>query len=385
MLDVILTILSILGIILLVLLGIILAVLLIVLFFPISYKAEGWKREDGFLVEAKVNWLFRLIRVRAAFPEPGNVVVKALWFTLFDSKAEKKEKNTSADAKVKRAKKDRAGKFVGKKTKDSGDGVTGATGKAEAEKAETERTIAEKTVAEKTVAENAMSGATETSGDKAIEGSALEKQTSEKAAQGAATDIGTDSSAHISQDGATEGQEPEEKPGLLQKLTEKKEKIKFKILNIYGKIKYIWENITFYKDLLKEEQTQALLKHLGLRLKKIIWSIRPRKINADIVFGASSPDTTGYCMAVYGILSPVLGKRVRFTPDFEQAVFKGEFVLSGHITLFTIVMNACIFALDKKLRLLIAKVKKFYNKQNSQNEKPKQEAKGKDGGDETAA
>lgn len=355
MVDVILTILSILGIILLVLLGIILAVLLIVLFFPIRYKAEGWKKEEGFRVEAKVNWLFRLIRVRAAFPEPGNVVVKALWFTLFDSKAEKKEKKTSGDSKPKRAKKDTSGKSVGKETNSSGESDAGTAG---------EKTEAEKAIAGKNVAENAAVDTTGSLGDKVDEGS-----------------------AQTSQDGATEGQEPQEKQNFLQKLTEKKEKIKFKILNIYGKIKYIWENITFYKDLLREEQTQALLKHLMLRLKKILVSIRPRKIKADIVFGASSPDATGYCMAVYGILSPVLGKSVRFTPDFEQAVLKGEFSLKGHITLFTIVMNACIFALDKKLRLLIAKVKRFYNKQNQQKENPKQgaEADGKAGGDETAA
>ena len=132
----------------------------------------------------------------------------------------------------------------------------------------------------------------------------------------------------------------------------------------YDKIKHIWESIKFYKDLLQEEQTKEMLRHLGLRLKKIIWSIRPRKIKADIVFGASSPDITGYCMAVYGILSPCLGKRVRFVPDFEQEIFRGEFSLAGHITLFPLLLHAGIFALDKKLKLLIRKIKAFRNKES---------------------
>ncbi|MBE5892270.1 MAG: hypothetical protein E7286_02710 [Lachnospiraceae bacterium] len=322
MLDVILTILSIIGICLLVILGILLAILLIVLFFPISYKAAGEKRAETFWVEAKVNWLFRLIRVRFAYPEPGNVVVKVLWFTLFDSKAEKKGKKTSAEAQLASG---------GNEAGTSADTVTErAEGKTAGVSAETDKT-----------------GAGE--GDPGI-------------VTGAVADSDTDSSAHMSQDTA-ESQENGKKAGFLQKISGKIEKIKFKILNIYDKIKYIWENIKFYKDLLQEEQTKTLLKHLMLRLKKILWSVRPRKINADIVFGASSPDTTGYCMAVYGILSPILGKSVRFTPDFEQAVFKGEFSLAGHITLFTIVMHACIFALDKKLRILIRKIKKFHKKQ----------------------
>lgn len=325
MLDVILTILSIIGIILLVILGILLAIVLIVLFFPISYKAEGLKNPEAFRIEAKINWLFRLIRVRFAYPEPGNVVVKALWFTLFDSKAEKKEKKTSADTKAEGAEGDTAGAAAG--------------------------------TARENIGTNTTEGSVDTAAD----------STAEENVPGTDTDTGTESSPHMSQD-AADGQETGKKKSILQKITEKKEKIKFKILSIYDKIKYIWKNIKFYKDLLQEEQTKALLKHLMLRLKKILVSIRPRKIKADIVFGASSPDTTGYCMAVYGILSPILGKRVCFTPDFEHAVFRGEFSLAGHITLFTIVMHACIFALDKKLRILIAKVKKFYKKENQNKE-----------------
>ena len=304
MLDVILTVLSILGSLLLVLLGIILAILLIVLFFPIGYKLQGQKNTETFRVEAQVNWLFRMIRGRFSYPEPGNVVVKALWFKLFDSKAEKNAEN-----------------------KDAGDKISGL-----------------------------KDSATDNSAKDTADGTA---------------DMGAEPSSHMSQE-AEEEPSGEKKPGILSRLTEKKEKIKFKILNIYDKIKYIWENIKFYKDLLQEEQTKALLRHLFLRLKKILWSVRPRKIRADIVFGASSPDTTGYCMALYGILSPMLGRRVQFTPDFEQAVFQGEFSLAGHITLFAIVFHACVFALDKKLRLLIAKVKKFYKQGIGKRESDKQ-------------
>ena len=339
MLDVILTVLSILGIILLVLLGIILVILLIVLFFPISYKARGQKNTETFWVEAKANWLFRLVRVRFFYPEPGNVVVKALWFTLFDSKAEKKEKKGTAGAEA-----------AGSTSKVSS---TDTSAKDSTEHADED----DGGVSTSATGENGW-------GDSA--GSTVETATDGAASDNAAdtvADSEPEASAQVSQD-KVDVQEKGNKPGICQKINEKIDKVKFKILNIYGKIKYIWENIKFYKELLQEEQTQALLKHLMFRLKKILWSIRPRKINADIVFGAASPDTTGYCMAVYGILSPILGKRVRFTPDFEQAVFKGEFSLAGHITLFTIVLHACIFVLDKKLRLLIAKVKNFHKKES---------------------
>ena len=305
MLDVILTILSIIGIILLVLLGIVLAILLILLFFPITYKAEGVKDSEVFRLEAKADWLFRLIRVRFRYPEPGNIVVKVLWITVFDSKGEKTPKKTS-DV--------------------SSNEDVGVSADAEAEP----------------------------------EGNGQREKKIASGTQGSSRESAVIS--HEAQDTDAE-REMEGKPGnfrkIADKIADKVEKIKFKILNICDKIKHIWENIKFYKDLLQEEQTRELIRHLGRRLKKIILSIRPRKISADIVFGASSPDTTGYCMAAYGILSPCLGKKVRFHPDFENEVFKGEFSLAGHIILFPLLLHAGIFAVDKKLWLLIEKVKNF--------------------------
>ncbi|MBR4883655.1 MAG: hypothetical protein IKU18_07225, partial [Bacteroidales bacterium] len=301
------------------------------------------------------------IRVRFAYPEPGNVVVKALWITLFDSKAPK----TAKKEKSRKRSKDEVGKS------DSADSL--------AEEA-LDGTVDNQTV-------NRETGA----GDNITADSVaqISQETPEEQEMAEGRKITTGQKIAEVQDAAPEQetaeQEKRKKPGGIHKLIEKYEKVKCKILSIYDKIKYILKNIKFYKELLQEEQTQALLRHLFLRLKKILWSIRPRKINADIVYGAAAPDTTGYCMAVYGILSPALGRSVRFTPDFEQAVFKGEFSLKGHITLFVIIMHACVFALDKKLRLLISKVKKFYKQENHQKENHKQEAKSKENGGQTAA
>ena len=93
---IILKILSILGIILLVLLGILLVAILLILFFPITYKAYGKKEADNISAWVKANWLFGLVRLRFAYPEPGNVTVKALFFTIYDyQKSQDAEEKTS--------------------------------------------------------------------------------------------------------------------------------------------------------------------------------------------------------------------------------------------------------------------------------------------------
>lgn len=135
-------------------------------------------------------------------------------------------------------------------------------------------------------------------------------------------------------------------------------KIKYTIQKIYDKIKEIWENLSYYSELLREEDTLGLWKHVKLRLGKIWKSIRPRHIRADILFGTGAPDTTGYLLGVYGMLSPSLGPKVNVTPDFTQAILQGEAEVSGHVTTFGLAVNGLKLLLDKRLHLFLKKLKR---------------------------
>ena len=93
MLAIILKLLSILGIVLLILLGVGLITLLLILFFPIGYCIDGVKDPQTTRLKIKVRWLFGLLRGGVIYPRPGQLVVKLLWFTLFDSKAASENKS----------------------------------------------------------------------------------------------------------------------------------------------------------------------------------------------------------------------------------------------------------------------------------------------------
>lgn len=155
-----------------------------------------------------------------------------------------------------------------------------------------------------------------------------------------------------------------EAPSLLERLKqrffEKYEKIKYTITKIYDKIKDILENLSFYKELLLEDDTKQLLGHAKFRVGKLLKKLRPRRLKADIIFGTGSPDTTGYVLGIYGMLSPQIKKPcyVNLTPDFTQAVLQGELKATGHITVFCVLSNGILLLLDKRLRMLINKIKK---------------------------
>lgn len=310
MTGIILKILMVIGILLLVLLGLALGVLLLVLFVPFVYRASGSMDGEKKELKAKVRWLFGLLRADCCYPEPGRFTVKLLWIKLYDS-----GQDNGKDPKKNHRK------------KESG------------QRAGSESPNGEQSVPEPHVEESAGTG-----------------NSSEPPAV-------SESASKSSGLGQNEGQQEADKAGpasktsVLQKLQDRFEKIRYTIRDKYDKIKKIWENISYYAELLREENTLALWGHVKIRLLKILKSIRPRHIKADVLFGADSPDTTGYAFGIYGMLSPYLGTKVCLTPDFTQAVLEGRFAVSGHITVSVILWNALKVVFDRKLHLFIKRMK----------------------------
>lgn len=315
MTGIILKILMVIGILLLVLLGLVLGVLLLVLFVPLVYRASGNMDGEKKELKAKVRWLFGLLRADYCYPEPGRFTVRLLWKKLYDSGQDNEKKSE----KHRRKKKD--GQRTESESPDGAQGISETHGKPE--EAGTENSP-ESPAASEPVSKFPKSGQDE----------GLKE--AEKAAEKA---------------------EPVSENSFSQKIQDRFEKIKYTIRDKYDKIKKIWENISYYAELLREENTLALWGHVKIRLLKILKNIRPRHIKADVVFGADSPDTTGYAFGVYGMLSPYLGTKVCLTPDFTQAILEGRFEVSGHIMLSVVLWNTLKVVFDKKLHLFIERMK----------------------------
>lgn len=310
MLAVILKILSVIGILLLVILGMILVLLLLILFFPVFYKIHSRKDSQEFFVSARAGWLFGLVRVRCTYPDPGNITAKILFFKVFDSSVEKQTDKSASE-----------NDDAAEKTKETPDGS-------------------------KLVPEKDTINTDAPDKDKFIKNDSA-KDTADK------TKTGTD---HLNTEKADI--ENKSKKNIFSGISSKYKKLEYTIQKFYDKIKEICENIEFYRKLLEEENTKELLKHAFVRLCRILKNIRPRKLKANIIFGAATPDVTGYIYGVYGMLSSSLGRNFYLEPDFARQVLEGELSASGHITVFTILFNAAMVLFDKKLKILRRKLKR---------------------------
>lgn len=301
MLTILFKILSILGILLLILLGIALVVILLVLFFPVCYKMSGKKNAEEMQFAAKIKWLFGLVRVSYSYPVPGKLLAKVLFFTVYDSSAEKKNSASGEDTH----------------TAPNKDITTLLSDDTDMAKTDT---------------------ATDTE---------------------ASADTKTSTDAKTSAEENTTGPQPE----TSGKIAGFFEKIRYTIRKICDKIKYILKNISFYKELWNDPDTKGLLQHAGKRIGHILKRLRPRKLEVNARVGTGSPDTTGYLYGIYGMILPKLGKGVCITPDFEQAILEGDFKASGHFTIACVLFHSARLLLDKRLQQLKHKIRTFQKNQ----------------------
>lgn len=159
--------------------------------------------------------------------------------------------------------------------------------------------------------------------------------------------------------------DPEGSPETSEKKTEqkytehkkKKNRKKVSFSDIRSKIRSETE---FYLGLWGQDATKTLVAEMFLRLGKIMKNVFPVKVRGRLVFGASSPDVTGYAFAVYSILSTKFPRRfsLAFCPDFQKEVLEGEILIVGRVTLFTVLWNSLRILLDKRLHSLWKTVNK---------------------------
>ncbi len=324
MLTILFKILSILGILLLILLGIALVIILLVLFFPVCYKVSGKKTAEEMLFDAKMKWLFGLVRVTYSYPVPGKLLTKVLFFTVYDSS--EKEKNSAP-----------------------GEDTHTAPNKDITEAAqETSRT-------------SEPSDASESSDTSVTSGQTLLSDDTDMAKTDTATDTEASADAKTSAEENTPG--PQLETSTSGKLAGFFEKIRYTIRKICDKIKYILKNISFYRELWNDSDTKGLLQHAGKRIGHILKRLRPRKLEVNARVGTGSPDTTGYLYGIYGMILPKLGKGVCITPDFEQAILEGDFKASGHFTIACVLFHSARLLMDKRLQQLKHKIRTFQKNQ----------------------
>ena len=302
-----------LGIILLALLVLILLIVLVVMLSPIRYQLAGEKKEEigGTF---GVSWLFGAVKADGSYTpqEKMKLKVKVLWFTLMggEEKPEKKKKPKKAKQK----------KELEKEPKKE------SVKQPDIQAAEKTEPKKEEPKEEKTEKPKVQHQRMEQKQPKTVRRVQL---------------------SEIEEKPPTEDTEiillDEDEEFFTGEETKEKKKIP-------PIVKEIWSI----------EDKKGIFKALGKMLKKLMKGILPGDFFLKATIGTGDPTTTGYMLALAGILTAKFGNDIQVKGDFTKATAEDiEVRIKGKIVLGQLVAAVITFALTKPVRKAIIKMIKF--------------------------
>lgn len=347
MLHILLLILKIIGIVLLVILGVLLLGIACALFVPVRYRIEAVRQEDEgeppVTVRVKVTWLLHLFNLLVRFD--GELFVRARISIVTILRIPKKEKHRK---------------------------------KAETEKNDKKNSIQEK----RQNTEKPIDGETDETDGQPLE-SAVEMPRTEDDADPSREDRERESEVtqtlpEEEREGSADaeeeddGTEPQEKPGLweklcaipeiLQSLFEKIrrlfENIEYTINRFCDKIRSVSDTIEYYREVVEGEPFKRSFALCKDELTTIIKHLRPRKFKASLIVGMDDPASTGEILAVCGMLYPIIGGHVDVRGDFEKKRLEGQILIVGKLCMFTFLRAAVRIYFNKDIRKLYRLLKR---------------------------
>lgn len=306
-----------LGILLLALLILILLLVLVVMLSPIRYRLAGEKKEE-ISGTFGVSWLFGAVKVDGGYTpaEQLKLQVKVLWFTLMggEEKPEKKTKKT-------KKKKEPEQEPVKQQEPD-----LQAAEKVEPKKEEPKK---EEPKEEKPKVKPHRMEEKQPKTVRRVKLSEIEEKPPTE---------------------DTEMIPPDEEENFFtgEGAEEKKEKIP-------PIVKEIWSI----------EDKKGICKALGKLLKRLMKGILPGDLFVKATVGTGDPATTGYVLALAGILTAKFGNDIQIRGDFTKATAEDmEVRVKGKIVLGKLVWAVLAFVLTKPVRKAIMKMIQFLRKKD---------------------
>lgn len=303
------------GIVLLALLLLILLIVLVVMLSPIKYQVQGEKKAE-LCGSFGVSWLFGAVKVDGGYTptESLKLKVKVLWFNLM-----------GGEEKPKKEKKPKKAKKKASKAEDLKPDIQAAE-KTEPPKAEPKKEEITKEVPK--VQPKVKQQRMEQKQPKTIRRVKL----SEIEEKPPTEDM--DIQLELEDDAFFTGEEPVE---------EKKEKIP-----------------PIVKELWHIEDKKEIFKALSKLLKRLMKGILPGNLFIKATIGTGDPTTTGYVLALAGILTAKFGNDIQIKGDFTKATAEDiEVRVKGKIVLGKLVWAVAAFVFTKPVRKAIGKIIKF--------------------------
>lgn len=334
MLHVVLLILKIIGIIIAVLLGLAILAVAAVFFVPIRYAAKAQYYNNVPMIQAKVTWLFHLLRIKCLFnlEEGLNIRVKVLFFTLKSLKKSGNDEENTEDMEEENIE-----EVSWKKTKKHRKKKEYSVFDEEEDSEEIDIFFdkPEETIEEKVNEDIYFVHQTADIDEGELE--ADEKETDELK--------------------VNEQEAKKTKVNIFLTIKNKIRSFIQKIKDFIQKIRVTKENVSQktkkFSDVVGDPKNREMVSFLWIQIKKLWNVLKPKKVKAYLHFGFKDAETTGKAAMYAAVLYGFIGKNITIYPDFEQEIAEGNIDVKGSIQLFPIAMIALRIYRNKQVRKYI--------------------------------
>ncbi len=284
---VLLTILKITGIVLLGLIGLVLFILAVVLFVPIRYKAVEKKEgaDADLSADLKVSWLLYILFAKIWYDNGFDKSVRVFGIKIFPRKEKKVRSEDGPDPRKEEFEIDWNEES---KEIDSSDGNEETRDNEDKDdKDETVESVPDENAHEINI-DNEESGPEDTDDD------------------------------------------------LYDQITEVIEKIISKFDSLSARYEKLKKELRFWKKYADDEHNRIAVEYIKKRTIKLLKKIAPKKIKGFVHFGFEDPATTGSVLVFLSLIYPVLPKKLKIDPGFEDTDIYGDVVIKGKIRLINI-------------------------------------------------
>ena len=134
-------------------------------------------------------------------------------------------------------------------------------------------------------------------------------------------------------------------------------KLKKKLTNIRLTFRGFCDKIKRWRTLWNEDSTQAALRFLTEKGRKLIRHVLPRKIRGSITFGCEDPALTGQILGAVAIAYPLYGKGVAVYPRFEEKILEGQLQMKGRIVAACLLWQAWKIYRNPDVRKTLKKIR----------------------------
>ncbi|MCR5686762.1 MAG: DUF2953 domain-containing protein [Lachnospiraceae bacterium] len=127
----------------------------------------------------------------------------------------------------------------------------------------------------------------------------------------------------------------------------------------YEKVRY---NVRFWEKMYNDTKNRKAAELAKTQLIKLLKKAAPRRIKGNVHFGFEDPATTGKILMYLSMIYPIMPRKLKIEPSFEDTKIYGDIMLKGHLALIVPVMCFLRLYFSKECRRMWRLYKKHSGK-----------------------